>query len=263
MRGGAAALTTASRRVSPDVGNGRGVSIVAGEFSCPLRSTFTSTSSAHTLLILRASPCRVWRPSTVASISYRPVGRLDLMKIVGNRPTTLECKNRGVYAMADLQRWAMNYQVGVAPSPFWQTIHFGAFGGGSLAALDEARGPNTSTPSTPLSMAWPVDLGQRCELIRVLDKAGFDGVRLRERAKSVEYAARLERSTTAAAQRGVFGSPTTFVGGDVLRQRSARLPGRGTSVRTMRFLPRCPLCLRSRGIEQVVPQRNARSGLRR
>jgi 2-hydroxychromene-2-carboxylate isomerase len=33
--------------------------------------------------------------------------------------------------------------------------------------------------------------------------------------KSVEYAARLEKSTTAAAQRGVFGSPTMFLGGEM------------------------------------------------
>ena len=40
-----------------------------------------------------------------ALISYRPFGLLDLMKIVGNRPTSIECQNKGVYVMADLQRW--------------------------------------------------------------------------------------------------------------------------------------------------------------
>ena len=49
-------------------------------------------------------------------------------------------------------------------------------------------------------------------LLGVLDRAGFAGDRLLERAAAPECAARLERNTGAAAERGVFGSPTFFVG---------------------------------------------------
>jgi 2-hydroxychromene-2-carboxylate isomerase len=150
-----------------------------------------------------------------AILNYRPFALLDLMKIVGNRPTTLECKNKGAYAMADLQRWAKNYQVSFAPSPFWHGVDFAELGRGMLVALDEGRGADYVAAIYPAVFGKPVDLGQRAELARVLDSAGFDAARLLERAGSAEYVARLEKNTTAAAERGVFGSPTMFVGGEM------------------------------------------------
>jgi 2-hydroxychromene-2-carboxylate isomerase len=150
-----------------------------------------------------------------ASIRYRPFVLLDLMKIVGNRPTTLECKNKGVYAMTDLQRWAKNYRVSFAPNPFWQSIDFAELGRGVFVALDDGREAGYVNAVYPAVYGRPVDLSKRSELIGVLDKAGFDGSRLFERAGSAEYVARLEKSTAAAAERGVFGSPTMFVGGEM------------------------------------------------
>jgi 2-hydroxychromene-2-carboxylate isomerase len=150
-----------------------------------------------------------------ASISYRPFGLFELMKIVDNRPTTLECKNKGVYAMTDLQRWARSYQVDFAPSPFWQSIDFAELSRGMLVALDDGREADYVNAVYPAVYGRPVDLGQRSELIGVLDKAGFDGARLLDRTKSAPYAARLDKCTAAAAQRGVFGSPTVFVGGEM------------------------------------------------
>jgi 2-hydroxychromene-2-carboxylate isomerase len=150
-----------------------------------------------------------------ASISYRPVGLLDLMKIVGNRPTSIECQNKSVYVMGDLQRWAKSYQVTFAPNPFWQDIDFVELGRGVLAALDEGRGADYVNAVYPAIWGAPVNLSQRSELIGVLAKAGFDGARLLDRAGSAEYVARLAKSTTAAAERGVFGSPTMFVDGEM------------------------------------------------
>ena len=69
------------------------------------------------------------------------------MKIVGNRPTSIECRNTAVYVMADLQRWAKSYQVTFAPTPYWQSIDFPQLGRGALAAADEGRAPTTSMPS--------------------------------------------------------------------------------------------------------------------
>jgi 2-hydroxychromene-2-carboxylate isomerase len=46
----------------------------------------------------------------------------------------------------------------------------------------------------------------------VLAQAKLDGGHLLQRAASPEYIVRLKESTAAAAGRGVFGSPTMFVG---------------------------------------------------
>jgi 2-hydroxychromene-2-carboxylate isomerase len=146
------------------------------------------------------------------AIRYRPFGLFDLMKIVGNRPTTLECKSKGVYATADLQRWAKHYRISFAPNPFWQGIDFAGLCRGLFVALDEGREADYVNAIYPDVYGKPVDLSQRSELIGVLDEAGFDGAQLLDQARSAEYVARLERSTNEAAERGVFGSPTMFIG---------------------------------------------------
>jgi 2-hydroxychromene-2-carboxylate isomerase len=150
-----------------------------------------------------------------ASISYRPFVLIELMKIVGNRPTTLECKNKGAYAMTDVGRWARRYHVDFVPSPFWPGIDFALLGRGLIVALDDGRGADYVGAVYPAVYGRPVDLGKRPELVGVLEKAGFDGARLIERANAPECVTRLEKNTATAAERGVFGSPTMFVGGDM------------------------------------------------
>ena len=49
-----------------------------------------------------------------AAVAYHPFRILELMKIVGNRPTTIECRNKSKYAGADLQRWIGRYKVDFA-----------------------------------------------------------------------------------------------------------------------------------------------------
>ncbi len=137
------------------------------------------------------------------------------MKIVGNRPTTIECKNKGVYAITDVHRWAESYRVDFTPNPHWQSIDFAELGRGALVALDEGRGADYVDAVYPAVYGRPRDLSQRSELLAVLDKAGFDGIGLLDRAKATEYVAKLGESTNAAAERGVFGSPTMFVGGEM------------------------------------------------
>jgi 2-hydroxychromene-2-carboxylate isomerase len=150
-----------------------------------------------------------------AAISYRPFCLIELMKIVGNRPTTLECKNKGAYAMVDLHRWAKSYRVDFAPNPHWQNIDFAELCRGALVASDDGRAPDYVNAVYPAVFGKPLDLSERSELVGVLDKAGFAGLQLLDRAKSHEYVAKHEESTRAAAERGVFGSPTMFVDGEM------------------------------------------------
>jgi DSBA-like thioredoxin domain len=100
--------------------------------------------------------------SHAASINYRPFTLLELMQKVGNRPTTIECQNKGTYVMADLQRWAKRYQVHFAPNPFWQRIDFPELGRAALVAVDDGGAPITSPRSfvpsgarRPISVSVP------------------------------------------------------------------------------------------------------------
>ena len=150
-----------------------------------------------------------------ASIRHHPFGLLDLMKTVGNRPTTLECAAKGAYAMADLQRWTKIRQVNFAPNPYWTSIDFAELGRGALVALDEGRGADYIDAIFSALWEQSLDLSQRPTLVGVLDAVGFDGAQLLEKAGAPGYIAKYEKSTARAAERGVFGSPTMFVGAEM------------------------------------------------
>ncbi len=52
-------------------------------------------------------------------------------------------------------------------------------------------------------------------MAEVFDKAGFDGQSILDRTKDPEVKARLVKNTSDAVDRGVFGSPTLFVGDEM------------------------------------------------
>jgi 2-hydroxychromene-2-carboxylate isomerase len=147
-----------------------------------------------------------------AVIEYRPFTLIELMQKVGNRPTSIECQNKGIYVIADLQRWARRYQVAFVPNPAWPRIDFAELGRGALVAMDEGRVADYVAAIFRALWGDAADLGQRPRLMEVLARAKIDGEHLLQRAASPEYVARLTESTIAAADRGVFGSPTMFVG---------------------------------------------------
>ena len=147
-----------------------------------------------------------------ATITYNPFRILELMKIVGNRPTTIECKNKGKYAGADLQRWVRRYKVEFSRNPHSKSFDFAELDRGALVAIGDGRGAEYVTAIFAAMWGKPEDLSQRSVLIDVLSRTGFDGPRLLERASTDAVTARLEAETKAAAESGVFGAPTIFVG---------------------------------------------------
>jgi 2-hydroxychromene-2-carboxylate isomerase len=148
---------------------------------------------------------------TGAAIVYRPFRLLELMKIVGNRPTTIECKNKGNYAGADIGRWAARYKVPFQRNPHRRNFDYAALGRGALVAIDEGRGANYVDAVYRAIWAGEQDLTDTTVFAGLLDQAGFDGAGLLRAAVGAEHIARLEQQTADAAQRGVFGSPTFFV----------------------------------------------------
>jgi 2-hydroxychromene-2-carboxylate isomerase len=147
-----------------------------------------------------------------ASIAYHPFRILELMKIVGNRPTTIECKNKGKYAGVDLQRWVKRYKVHFSRNPHSKSIDFAELDRGALVALEDGCGAEYVTAVFAAVWGNSQELAQRSVLINVLSRAGLDGQHLIERASTAAVIAQLEAETNAAAERGVFGAPTIFVG---------------------------------------------------
>jgi 2-hydroxychromene-2-carboxylate isomerase len=146
------------------------------------------------------------------TVTYHPFRILELMTMVGNRPTTIECRNKGKYARADLQRWTKRYNVDFARNPHSKSFDFVELNRGALVAIEDGRGADYVTAVFAAIWGMPVDLSQRAALIELLDSAGFDARQLIQRAGNEAIIAKLEAETKAAAERGVFGAPTIFVG---------------------------------------------------
>jgi 2-hydroxychromene-2-carboxylate isomerase len=150
-----------------------------------------------------------------APVTFHPFRFLELMQFVGNRPTTIECKNKGRYAGADLQRWVKRYDVDFARNPHSKSFDFAELGRGARVAIEDGRGAEYVTTIFASIWARQADLSQSSVWIGVLDAAGFNAQQLIERANSAEFIARQEAETKAAADRGVFGAPTIFVNNEM------------------------------------------------
>lgn len=150
-----------------------------------------------------------------AEIVYKPFRILELMKLVGNRPTTIESKNKLRYAGADLRRWAAKYGVSLQRNPHQNKFDSALLLRGALVAADD--GAAAAYVSEVFGAMWNSerDLSEHAEFVRVLEQAGLAGEKLIERATRDDVGTRLDRETAAAADRGVFGSPSFFVGGEL------------------------------------------------
>jgi 2-hydroxychromene-2-carboxylate isomerase len=155
------------------------------------------------------------RERTRARFRLWPMHLLNLMKRVGNVPTTVICANKTKYAGQDIGRWVARYRV-----PFRFNPHVFA-GDQSLslrgALVAQQRGQERAYNRAIFGAFWGegLDVNDRSRLAGRLDAAGLDGKALLEAADGPEYAELLDRNTELAAERGVFGSPTFLVGEDV------------------------------------------------
>lgn len=149
-----------------------------------------------------------------AEVVVRPMRVLKVMEIVGNQPTTIQSAVKGRYAGADLGRWARRYGVPLNPGRM-RTNDSAACARAVLAAgrLGKAREATAALfhafwgEAAPLRTAW--------EILAVLDAAGLDIKALEPLLDDPAIGAELGANTAEAAERGVFGAPTIFVGDDM------------------------------------------------
>lgn len=152
------------------------------------------------------------RAETGADIVYTPFRILELMKLVGNRPTTVECGNKAAYAAVDVLRWAVRYGVPYNRNPRLRTFDHDLLRRTALVAIEQGRGDSYVRTVYRAIWAEEADLAERSAVAAVLDRAGLAGKALLRAADEPRFGELLDKSTEAAAQRGVFGSPTFFFG---------------------------------------------------
>lgn len=164
-------------------------------------------------------------------IVLRPMKVLKLMEKVGNVPTTLTCAAKGRYAHIDLARWGQRYGIVFNPSNMRDNN-----GDACSRTVLTAETPDASTAITlALYRAmWSEGktLATTNDILAVIAAAGIDPAPISARIDAAEVAAQLDANTDEAAERGVFGSPTIFVGEamffgndrlDFVREEVARL----------------------------------------
>ena len=147
-------------------------------------------------------------------VALRPMTVLKVMEIVGNTPTTVTCAAKARYARADLGRWAALYGVPVKPANM-RDNDSRACARAALAAGRQGRIREAAAAIFHAFWGEGLPLTTNEAILDVLDRAGLDAAAIGALIDSPEIVAELEANSAEAAERGVFGAPTIFVGEDM------------------------------------------------
>lgn len=145
------------------------------------------------------------------TIAFKPMQILKVMERVGNVPTTITCAAKGRYARVDLGRWAQRYGVMLNPSDM-KANDGDAMSRAVLAAATPEAAAEVTLALYRAIWSNGETLASTAAILTALAGAGIDTAVLAEAIDASETAARLEANTDEAVTRGVFGSPTIFVG---------------------------------------------------
>lgn len=153
-------------------------------------------------------------------IAYRPVSILDVMALVNNQPSR-KCPPKVRYAVLDAARWAKRYGVPlVYNQPLWKEVLANQFDPrwltlGAIAAQQASVFDQYHAAIFDAVWRAPRDLLSDSGRQAVLRDVGLSAESIWDRANSTEVRDRLDRDNRAAAEKGVFGAPTFFIGDEM------------------------------------------------
>ncbi len=144
-------------------------------------------------------------------IKLRPMQILKVMEKVGNVPTTITCAAKGRYARADLGRWAQRYGIVINPSNM-RDNDGDACSRAVLAASTQAEAVAISLALYRACWSEGKTLAGTSDVLAAIKAASIDTSSIEKLIDAPDISAKLAANTDEAAARGVFGSPTMFVG---------------------------------------------------
>jgi 2-hydroxychromene-2-carboxylate isomerase len=155
-----------------------------------------------------------------AEVHYHPVPILAVMKIVNNQPSP-RCPPKARYAGLDAARWAARYGVKLGRNDaLWAGLSAGAldsaiFIRGALAAQE--LGGFAAYHTAIFNAIWrdARDVVSHEGRTAVLFEAGVAAEEIWDRAEETDILATLERQVQISVDKGVFGTPTFFVDGEM------------------------------------------------
>ena len=150
-----------------------------------------------------------------ANLILIPFDIVDVMKRVENVPTSVICAAKNRYVQKDLRRWAALYGVQLNRHPKANEIDARRLLRATLAAGQ--LGNMASAAGAIFHARWrdPVPLETSSQIATLLGQVGFDCSEIEPMIDSLELDQALDKGSAAAAERGVFGAPTFFVGDDM------------------------------------------------
>jgi 2-hydroxychromene-2-carboxylate isomerase len=147
-----------------------------------------------------------------ARIAFTPISVLAVMKLTDNSPTTIICKAKGAYAMADVGRWARRYGVPVGRDRAQRQVDdrrllAGAAIAGELGQIE----PYTRAVFGAVWGEGPAitDDGVLAGVLRAGGVGDIEAIL----AEQDRGEAMIETNVTAAAEAGVFGVPSFTLDG--------------------------------------------------
>ena len=150
-----------------------------------------------------------------ATISYHPFDIRAVMEKVGNVPTSVTCKPKNRYIQADLRRWIAHYGVPFQRNPDIMELDSARLLRATLLAAN--RGPMGELVTALFSAMWgePQPLKTPSQVADIMRRAGINDPALEAEIDDPSWDTVLQRATTEAADRGVFGAPCMFVGDEM------------------------------------------------
>ena len=150
---------------------------------------------------------------TGARVRYRPMLLGGVFKAVQNR-SPIEVAPKGKWLLADLGRWARRYGVPFTLPPTFPLNTLPLMRGAVVAERDGRQVVYADSIYRAM-FAEGRDLGDAKTVASVLAAAGFDPRAMFAAIEDESVKESLKANTAEAIERGVFGAPTFFVGGEL------------------------------------------------
>jgi 2-hydroxychromene-2-carboxylate isomerase len=148
-----------------------------------------------------------------AELIFYPILLGGIFKATGNAPPAA-VPAKGNYMMADLQRFANKYKVPYTRNPFFPVNTLSLMRG---AVSYQNNGDFKKYVNVMFENMWikPKNLNDIEILKAVLTDNGFDKNDFIERISDQNVKEKLILNTENAVQKGIFGAPTIFIGGEM------------------------------------------------
>lgn len=156
------------------------------------------------------------RDRTGATIIFKPVDIMDVFEAAGTLPPTKQPEIRRRYREMDLSRVARAHGMPINLKPAFWPVPQELASGMIIAAQEAGLDPMPLTQGI-LKTVWAThgNIAEAETLSELAKACGYDGEALVTQAGSAPVKAAFAANTTEAINKGVFGSPSFVVDGEV------------------------------------------------